>query len=348
VTEDTSVTSASVAWTISGTYDATNKAASTVQYNGVVTLPATVDANNVALTTTITVNVKEAGKEPASAPLANLAEGTYETAQNVALSTTEANATIYYTTDGSDPTTESAKYEGPIAVSETTTIKAITVVEGKENSPVASFTYTIASSTPENPSDPSEPSDPTNPDNPSNPSAPEKESQTITTSKDSYKSVYSDSKKISLGAEAKTALTYSSDNESVVTVNKNGKAVIKGVGTANITITAAETDVYNAATKVVTVTIKPAVVTSVLVNSKKAAKMTIAYESVTGVTGYQIQYSTNKNFKPAKTTQVNVKSKKTSKTIKGLTSGKTYYVRVRGVKGDIVGGWSAKKSVKVK
>lgn len=51
-------------------------------------------------------------------------------------------AVIYYTTDGTDPTTASEIYSTPIVVSQTTTIKAIAVEEGKEPSSVAAATYT--------------------------------------------------------------------------------------------------------------------------------------------------------------------------------------------------------------
>ena len=69
-------------------------------------------------------------------------------------------------------------------------------------------------------------------------------------------------------------------------------------------------------------------------------------------TGYQIQYSTNKNFKKGNKT-VTVKSNKTvKKTVKNLKAKKTYYVRIRAYK--TVNGkkyysaWSKAKSVKTK
>ena len=70
--------------------------------------------------------------------------GTYAEAQNVTISCETEGATIYYTTDGTEPTTESAVYASPIAVSETTTIKAVAYV-GTEASAVATATYFFCS-----------------------------------------------------------------------------------------------------------------------------------------------------------------------------------------------------------
>ncbi len=53
--------------------------------------------------------------------------------------TAEAGATIYYSIDETDP---SLVYSAPITISETTTVKAYAKVDGKENSPVVSSTYT--------------------------------------------------------------------------------------------------------------------------------------------------------------------------------------------------------------
>ena len=59
-----------------------------------------------------------------------------------------AGATIYYTTDGSTPTTSSTQYSSGISgLSMMTTIKAIAVMSGWNNSPVASETVTIPSGT---------------------------------------------------------------------------------------------------------------------------------------------------------------------------------------------------------
>ncbi len=56
--------------------------------------------------------------------------------------TAEDGATIYYSLDGNDPTTESDVYSAPITISETTTVKAYAVADGFNDSPIATATYT--------------------------------------------------------------------------------------------------------------------------------------------------------------------------------------------------------------
>ena len=71
------------------------------------------------------------------------AAGSYTTTQSVTISDSTSGAVIYYTTDGSTPTTSSTKYTGPITVSASTVINAIATDSGLTNSNVASASYTI-------------------------------------------------------------------------------------------------------------------------------------------------------------------------------------------------------------
>ena len=56
--------------------------------------------------------------------------------------TAASGASIYYTTDNTDPTTSSTQYSAPFTISETTTVKAIAVETGKDPSEVATATFT--------------------------------------------------------------------------------------------------------------------------------------------------------------------------------------------------------------
>ena len=79
-----------------------------------------------------------------STPVFSLESGSYDTNQSVTISST-AGATIYYTTDGTDPTTSSTVYSGAIALEDegNYTIKAIAVNDYGTSS-VATAEYTIA------------------------------------------------------------------------------------------------------------------------------------------------------------------------------------------------------------
>jgi hypothetical protein len=93
----------------------------------------------------IVVTYSNGGQEIVATPTFSPEAGTYTTAQSVTISCTTDGATIYYTTNGDVPTTSSAVYSTPIAISETTTVKAMGVKTGMSNSNVASATYTIES-----------------------------------------------------------------------------------------------------------------------------------------------------------------------------------------------------------
>lgn len=77
-------------------------------------------------------------------PTFSPAGGEYDEAQSVTIACATEDATIYYTIDGTNPSTSSSAYSSAIAVSETTTIKAFAVKDGMIDSDIASATYTIS------------------------------------------------------------------------------------------------------------------------------------------------------------------------------------------------------------
>lgn len=158
VTEGNTVSSASVTWNTTtpagGSYEPSELIEQTVILTGTVTCPDSIDDNGIPLTTTITITISAAGI--VGAPTANPTAGTYAENQSVTFTSSTEGATIYYTTDGSEPTITggvpagtTAQYTAPIAVtgtegqSITTTIKAIAVKDRMQNSSVETFAYTI-------------------------------------------------------------------------------------------------------------------------------------------------------------------------------------------------------------
>jgi hypothetical protein len=71
------------------------------------------------------------------------AGGTYGSAQPVTISDVNATATIYYTTDGTIPTTSSNVYSTAVTVGANETLKAIAVESGYANSFVGTASYKI-------------------------------------------------------------------------------------------------------------------------------------------------------------------------------------------------------------
>ncbi|MEK3978686.1 endonuclease [Psychrobacillus sp. FSL K6-2836] len=74
----------------------------------------------------------------ASTPSSSVSAGT-----EIELSTNTEGATIYYTTDGTEPSSSSIEYTSPIIINADTTIKAIAIKDGLDNSDITSLTYTI-------------------------------------------------------------------------------------------------------------------------------------------------------------------------------------------------------------
>lgn len=98
--------------------------------------------NNLQLYFTEFIEKAEFG-ETVATPTFNPAAGVVEAGTKVEIACATAGATIYYTTDGMTPTEDSEEYTTAIEISATTTIKAIAVADGMNNSAIASATYTV-------------------------------------------------------------------------------------------------------------------------------------------------------------------------------------------------------------
>ena len=84
-------------------------------------------------------------------------------------------------------------------------------------------------------------------------------------------------------------------------------------------------------------------ITSVKAQNKA---FTVKWKKKSGITGYQIQYSTNSKFKKGNKS-IKIKNAKTiSKKITKLKAAKKYYVRIRTYKGKKYSKWSKVKSIK--
>ena len=90
------------------------------------------------------------GAQVAAAPVLTPAGGIYYSTVNVTMSTTTPGATIYYTTDGSTPgDTNGLTYTAPLAISATTTVKAIAYATGYTPSSVTTEAYMLPVSIPD-------------------------------------------------------------------------------------------------------------------------------------------------------------------------------------------------------
>ena len=129
------------------TTDGTAATSSSTLYTGPITVTSTETINAVATATGFLTSAQTSATytnvSQASVVAFSETTGTYTTAQTITLTDTTAGATIYYTTDGSTPTTASTLYTGPITVSSTETITAIATAPGLSASQPLAQTYTI-------------------------------------------------------------------------------------------------------------------------------------------------------------------------------------------------------------
>ncbi len=131
------------------TTDGSTPTTSSTKYTGAISVASSMTIKSMATASGFSNSAVGSAaytiQTAAATPTFSPAAGTYASAQSVTLSDTTSGATIYYTTDGSTPTTASTKYTGAISVASSMTIKAMAAAAGFSNSAVASATYTIQS-----------------------------------------------------------------------------------------------------------------------------------------------------------------------------------------------------------
>lgn len=141
VTLSTTTSGATIYYTTNGTDPTT----SSTLYTGAISLTSTTQIKAFAwkLATSSPISSFSYTKAIDTAPpVASPGDGTtFVSALTVTLSTTTPGATIYYTTNGSTPTTSSSVYSSGLVFASTTTLKAIASLAGRD-SVVVSFTYT--------------------------------------------------------------------------------------------------------------------------------------------------------------------------------------------------------------
>jgi hypothetical protein len=158
VTLTTTTADAEIWYTTNGNTPAKNGAGSTKYASSfAITPPVTVKAvavkdsmNDSAVLEVAYTLPSDPNKETVATPTATPPAGTYTTAQSVTLTTTTADAKIYYTTNGTNPTTSSTLYSGTINIEAATTLKAIAVKEGMNDSNILTAVYSLPTTLTEN------------------------------------------------------------------------------------------------------------------------------------------------------------------------------------------------------
>ncbi|MGA3347262.1 MAG: chitobiase/beta-hexosaminidase C-terminal domain-containing protein, partial [Terracidiphilus sp.] len=134
--------------TIYYTTNGTTPTTSSTKYSGTITVGASAALQAIAVKTGFTNSPVATAIYTIGtvlpAPTFSLAAGNYITVQSVTISDATAGTTIYYTTNGTTPTSSSTKYSGAITVSASETLEAIAIKTGFTNSSVATAPYTIS------------------------------------------------------------------------------------------------------------------------------------------------------------------------------------------------------------
>lgn len=130
------------------TTDGSTPTASSASYTGPITVTTTEKVQAIAVAKNYSPSVVSLAAytiaPPTAAPVFSPAPGGYHTVQSVAITDATPGAVIYYTTNGSAPTTKSTPYAGPITVSASTNFHAAALAPGESISSSVPASYAIA------------------------------------------------------------------------------------------------------------------------------------------------------------------------------------------------------------
>ena len=141
--------------TIYYTTDNSNPTTSSAVYSSQITISASTTVKAIATASGFTqsaigsASYTQTSATPAATPTFTPASGTsFSSTLGVSIGDSTPGATIYYTTDNSNPTTSSAVYSSQITISASTTVKAIATASGFTQSAIGSASYTLTAPSP--------------------------------------------------------------------------------------------------------------------------------------------------------------------------------------------------------
>ncbi len=134
--------------TIYYTLDGTDPTDASTEYTEAIHITETTTVKAIAIKNALSSDVVSAtytisNIETVATPVISPEAGNYNVPQQITITCETADAVIYYTTDGTDPTAESTHYTEPFTLSASATVKAIAVKEGMNDSQIASAAYTM-------------------------------------------------------------------------------------------------------------------------------------------------------------------------------------------------------------